>query len=217
MTKTISKTQLARELLEQAASEWKKDIDYFRNEIDGSINFIFKVQTAYGSSIVYYNPQEAAEKVVEACRRKLERTELWNNERYRERFLRSQAGWAIRVLLTSACLHFEDSMWELPHVAITQYECLISTPDVRRELVEKLLKFLNERKKKRFVLRSRGRTRVVIDEMVYLAVEKFGGAPSQRKVAQFLKISEKALRVWRTSLGFPRWKDFLEVAGIGRK
>jgi len=217
MTETTNKAQLARELLEEAASEWKEDIDYFRNEIDGSINFIFEVQTAYGSSIVYYNPQEAAEKVVEECRQRLERIGLWKYERYRERFLRSQAGWAIRVLLVSARLHFEDSMWELPHVAITQYNSMMSTPNKRRRLIETLLKLLNERRKKRFDLRSRGRTRVVIGEMVYLAVEHLGGAPSQRKVAQFLEVSEKALRVWRTSLGFQEWKDFLDNARAGRK
>src|SRR5215213_1280511 len=97
MTEVISISQIARDVLESALPEWREDIDYFKNDLDGSINFIFQIDTAHGSSIVYYNPQSDAEKIVEACVRRLEETEMWKLERHRERFLKSQAGWGIRI------------------------------------------------------------------------------------------------------------------------
>jgi hypothetical protein len=210
MTEAISNSRIAREVLESALPEWREDLDYFKNDLDGSINFIFQIDTAHGPSIIYYNPQSDAEKIVEACVRRLEGTEMWKLERYRERFLKSQAGWGIRMLLVSAPLHFEDALWELPLAAITQYRTTWSPSEVKKQLVQEMLKSIYERKKKRFAMRERGRPRVIDEQQVYFAVEHLGGAPSQRKVSELLEVSEKALREWRKSKGFHDWKAFLE-------
>jgi hypothetical protein len=217
MSDPLSTSQIARIVLEDTLSEWTEGLDYYIEEMDNSINFIIQIDTTYGPTIVFFNPQAVAEQIVEACRRQLEKTELWKLERYRERFLRSRAGWAIKELLASARLQFEDFIWELPLVSVTRFECAISTPDRRKQLVDELLDHIIKRRKERFNLRERGRPSVVADEMVYYAIEHLGGTPSQAAVAQFLKISPKALRGWRKRQGFTHWKVLLESLKGGRK
>lgn len=223
MTRTISKSQLAKEMLDKAVSEWQEaskgqeHSDFSITDFDGEIIIFLEFKTAYGPTTIMFNPQAAVEELVEICQRRLERSGLWKYERHREKLLRTQVNGSISALMAAIRIHFEDSIWELPLVASTLYDWMMPPSKSNRQVFDDLLDSINERKRKRFDVKGRGRNPLIIDEVVYLAIENLGDNPSQAAVARFLNVTPQALRQWRKRLGFDKWSDVLKKAKDGRK
>ncbi len=220
----ISKAQLAREMLEKAISEWQEaskgqeGLDFFLSDIDGEINIGLEFKTAYGPTTLLFNLQVTVEELVDVCRRRVEKLGLREDEQLRERLLRTQINGSIKIMLEVIRNHFEDSIWELPLVVSTLYDWMITPPDSRRKLFDALLKRVNEKKRKRFEVKGRGRKKKIVDEtMVYIAIKNLKRKPSQKVLAEHLNVSTKTLRTWLNERGFESLDDFIEESGKKRR
>ena len=211
-------------MLEKAVSEWQEaskgrdDLDFFISDIDGEINIGLEFKTAHGPTSIIFNPQATVEELVEMCQKRLERLGLWGNEHLRERLLRIQVKGAIAALLAVVRAHFEDSIWELPLVVSTLYDWKINPPESRRQLFDDLLIQINERKRRRFEVKGRGRRQIIDDELIHVAIRNLDRRPSQRAVAQFLNVTPATIRAWLKKRGFESLDDFIRKSSEeGRK
>jgi hypothetical protein len=224
VNKNISKAQLAREMLEEAVSEWqeapegRESVDFLISDVDGEINILLEFKTSHGPTTILFNPQATVEELVEACQRRLERLGLWGNERLRERLLRTQINGSIKIMLAVIRSHFEDSLWELPLVVSTLYDWKITSPDSRRRLFDDLLESISERRRERFAVEGRGRRKKIVDEaVVYIAIKNLKRKPSQKALAKELGVSTRTLRTWLKDEGFESLGDFIKGKKTGKK
>ncbi len=225
--------QLAAGLVAEVAAEWEDTPEVVKSQQGGAPIFIVTAHYESGPCSFHFNPQNAAEHIVE-------HEEFVSTTALKSKdidmvmpLLRHGARQRITHMIARANVLFVDFLWMLPLMGDAMHSQTTLgpfSPEVKEGLALSILSMIEGRFRERLGLRDTpddrlweerdkklGRKPVINDYTAIGAIDKLGGRPSRNQLAKELGVQPATILNWARDRGFDSLEALLDYLGERRK